>query len=259
VVENGPAPAPPPPAGIEWLTLPVNRGFAGGMNAGIEQLRASGCDRILLLNNDATLEPGCLRRLAEALEDVGLAAAGPVILREADGRVESCGTRLEPRSGRFRLTSYGEPFLPREGRLQVEALSGAALMLSAAAWAAVGPLDESYFQSFEDTDWCLRARRAGLGLVLVQGARARHSGSRTLGASSAERLYYAARNHLRAAERLYPAAGPARWLRRAFIVALNLGHALTQHEVSRPAGMRAVLAGAADFGRGRFGPRADGR
>jgi GT2 family glycosyltransferase/glycosyltransferase involved in cell wall biosynthesis len=255
IVENGPGSLPPATADIEVLSLPVNRGFAGGMNAGIDHLRRGGCDRILLLNNDAELDAGCLRRLAEALEDEHLAAVGPVILRESDGRVESRGGRFDARSGRHRLAGHGEALRPREGRVKVEALSGAVLMLSGAALDRVGLLDESYFLAFEDMDWCLRASRAGLGLAVVLGARARHAGSRTLGAASPERLYYGARNQLRVAERLHPLAGPARWLRRGAILGLNLAHALRQGEVPRPAGLRAVLAGALDFSRGRSGPR----
>lgn len=259
IVENGPGPAPEPPAGVALLRLPRNTGFAGGMNAGIDRLLELGCDRILLLNNDAMLEPGCLRRLAEALEDPALAAVGPTILRELDGRVESRGARFDPRWGRQRLTGHGERPDPAEGRVSAEILSGAVLMLSASAFDRVGRLDEAYFLSFEDADWCLRARRAGLGLAVVRGARARHAGSRTLGSRSPERLYYAARNHLRAADRVQPLRGPAGWLRSGIILGLNLAHAMRQAEVPRGAGLLAVMQGAWDFRRGRFGPRLEGR
>jgi GT2 family glycosyltransferase len=225
------------------------------MNAGVAELRRLGCERFLLLNNDAALEAGALRRLSEALEDPGLAAVGPVILREGDGRVESQGGRFDPRWGRHRLAGRGRRPQAREGRLPVDTLSGAVLMISAAALDRVGGLDEDYFFGFEETEWCVRARRAGLGLAVVLGARARHAGSGTFGAASPERLYYAARNHLRAAERLAPRAVPARWLRERWIVALNLAHALTQRQVARWEGVRAVLAGARDFRRRRFGPR----
>jgi GT2 family glycosyltransferase/glycosyltransferase involved in cell wall biosynthesis len=255
VVENGPGPKSTPPAGVSVLRLDSNRGFGGGMNAGIAELRRLGCDRLLLLNNDATLEPGALRRLAEALEDPGLGAVGPVILREADGRVESQGGRFDPRWGWHRLAGYGARPSAREGRLGVETLSGAVLMLSAAALERVGNLDEDYFFGFEDTEWCVRARRAGLGLAVVLGARARHAGSSTLGPASPERLYYAARNHLRAADRLVPRRAPARWLREWLIVGLNLAHALRQGQVPRLAGVRAVVAGARDFRMRAFGPR----
>jgi GT2 family glycosyltransferase len=128
-------------------------------------------------------------------------------------------------------------------------------MLSAAAVDRVGLLDEAYFFGFEETEWCVRARRAGLGLAVILGAQARHGGSRTLGSASPERLYYAARNHLRAAERLLPLRAPARWVREGVILAMNLAHAVRQREVPRGAGLLAVLAGASDFRRGRFGPR----
>jgi GT2 family glycosyltransferase/glycosyltransferase involved in cell wall biosynthesis len=255
VVENGPAAMPAAlPEGVERLALPRNLGYAGGMNAGLRALCTAGCDRVLLLNDDAWLEPGALRRLAEALADETLAAVGPVILREKDGRVESRGARFDPAWGRMRLIGHGETHEDAEGLVPVESLSGAAWMIRAAALARVGPLDESYFLSFEETDWCLRARQAGLGLAVVAGAVARHAGSLSQGKASPSRLYYAVRNHLRAAERHRPLAAVPRLGRGALIVALNLGHALRQHEAPRAASLRAVLAGVRDFRRGVSGP-----
>ncbi len=252
-VENGPGPAPELPAGAELLRLPENRGFAAGANVGLARLGELGCDRVLLLNNDARLEPGALRRLAEALEPPQVAAAGPLLLRP-DGRVESRGLHFEGWSGRSRLLGHGEPDRGMEARARVEALSGAALMLRLSAHGAVGGLDEQYFHSFEDADWCQRARNAGFELVVVLGARARHAGASTLGASP-DRLYYAARNHQRAVQRLRPLAGPSAALRSLSILLRNLAHALRQADVGRLQGARAVLAGYLDFRRGRFGPR----
>jgi GT2 family glycosyltransferase len=253
IVENGSrsadtpaAPAPP---------LPENRGFAGGMNAGIERLLSDGCDRILLLNNDAVLEPGCLRLLAEALEDSRLGAVGPTLLRAQDGRVESRGLSVDWRWGRVRMEGHGAADDGGAGLVSVEALSGAAIMLTRGALERVGGLDADYFFSFEDVDWCVRARRAGLGLAVVLGARARHAGSATIGRGSPERAYYATRNHLRAAEKLEPLTGGRLWLRRAAILALNLAHALGQSETGRLRACAAVLDGFRDARRGRFGPR----
>lgn len=255
VVENGPVAVPATlPERVFRLTLPRNLGYAGGMNAGLRALCTAGCDRVLLLNDDAWLEPGALRRLAEALADETLAAVGPVILREKDGRVESRGARFDPAWGRMRLIGHGEAHEEAEGLLPAESLSGAAWMMRASALARVGPLDESYFLSFEETDWCLRARQAGFGLAVVAGALARHAGSQSQGKASPSRLYYAVRNHLRAAERHRPLTAVPRLLRHALIVALNLGHALRQHDAPRGASLRAVLAGGRDFRRGVSGP-----
>jgi GT2 family glycosyltransferase len=255
VVENGMAEAPALPPGVEFLRLSENLGYAGGMNAGIAHLRRAGCDLFLLLNNDAVLDPGCLKRLAEVLQDPSLAAAGPVVLRAHDGRVESRGARFDRRSGRFRLLGNGQGAQARPGIARVPALSGAVWMLKASALDRVGPLEESYFWSFEDADWCARAGQAGLGVAVALDATARHGGSRTLGADSPDRLYYAARNHLLAARRVLPVPGPVRLARSAIIVALNVAHALTQAQVPRAAAVRAVAAGVRDFRRGRSGPR----
>jgi GT2 family glycosyltransferase/glycosyltransferase involved in cell wall biosynthesis len=255
VVENGPAPAPPLPPGVELLRLPENRGYAAGMNAGIAALRAAGCDRVVLVNNDAVLAPGTLRRLAEALDDPSLAAVGPTVLRAADGRVESQGADFDPRRGRYRLRAAGAAPGDASARVAVDVLSGAVWALRMDAFDRVGPMDESYFHSFEDVDWCVRAREAGLALAVTTGATVLHTGSQTLGPSSPDRLYYAARNHLRAVERLHPLSGAGRWLRRAVVVGRNLAHALRQGEVPLRRAITAVLAGTRDFARSRFGRR----
>ena len=251
VVENGASGlASPSP---DRLRLPENRGFAGGMNAGLERLLAEGCDRILLLNSDAVLEPDALRLLAEALDDPTLAAVGPVVLRAHDGRVESRGASVDLGWGRVHLEGHGDAPDDAEGRVSVDALSGAAIMLSRGAVERIGLLDEAYFFSFEDLDWCVRARRAGYALAVVLGARVRHVGSQTIGRASPRRFYYAARNHVRLVEKLEPLRGPRHWARRAVILGRNLAHAVAQDEAPRLGAGRAVLDGFRDARRGRFG------
>lgn len=263
VVENGAGPGretaggagPAPEAGPEHLRLRDNLGFAGGMNAGVAQCLAWGCDRILLLNSDAVLEPGCLSLLAAALEDPGVGAVGPVILRAEDGRVESRGLRVDLRGGRVRLEGAGTDADDPGPRTSVDALSGAVLMTTAAALDRVGPLDPEYFFSFEDVDWCVRARRAGFDLRVVPAARARHAGSATIGRQSPDRFYFAARNHLRCAEKLEPLSGFGHWRRRGAILAVNLAFALKQREVGRASACRAVIAGHRDARARRLGLR----
>jgi GT2 family glycosyltransferase len=228
------------------------------MNAGLRRLLDEGCEKILLLNNDAELEPGCLSLLAQTLDDPTLAAVGPVIVRAHDGRVESRGIDVETRWGRVRLRGQGAHAPERSGIEEVAALSGAVVMLSRVALERVGLLDEAYFFSFEDVDWCLRARQSGLRVAVVLDARARHVGSLSLGRVAPERFYYATRNHLRVVESRHPLTGPARWLRRAAVLALNLGHALRQGEASRRDALRAVLTGFSDACHDRSGPRPRG-
>ncbi|HEY8150340.1 MAG TPA: glycosyltransferase family 2 protein, partial [Vicinamibacteria bacterium] len=258
VVRNGPGPEAPLPEGIDRMDLPSNLGYAGGMNRGVARLAREGCDRVLLLNNDATLDPGSLRRLAEALDDPGVAAAGPLVLRP-DGRVESRGIRFDPRSGRLRLIGHGQRPSATTGVVAATSLSGAAWMVRTRVFEALGGLDEDYFFGFEETDWCARARAAGWRLAVVLDATARHEGGRSLPRASPQRLYYAARNHLRAAQRIGPLPAPARWIRGVSIVTLNLLHALRQTDLPRGDAARWVVRGVLDYGRGRFGAWTEAR
>jgi GT2 family glycosyltransferase len=119
---------------------------------------------------------------------------------------------------------------------------------------AVGLLDEDFFFSFEDLDFCLRARRAGFATVRSGAAAAYHEGGRSLEATSPRRLYFAARNHLLMAARTGPQAGPLAGARRAAsIVLLNLAHAALWRGGSPSARLWAVVRGTRDYVAGRFG------
>ena len=51
----------------------ANLGFPGGCNVGIRHALERGGDYLLLLNNDATVAPDCIRRLVQAAEEEGAA------------------------------------------------------------------------------------------------------------------------------------------------------------------------------------------
>ena len=119
---------------------------------------------------------------------------------------------------------------------------------------AVGLFDEDYFFSFEELDFCLRARRAGFAAVLDGTAVAYHEGGRSIGADSPLRLYFAARNHLLLAHRGGSSGGRLSSLWRvASIVLLNLAHAVRTTGAPLPSRLWAVARGTRDYVTGRFG------
>jgi GT2 family glycosyltransferase len=121
---------------------------------------------------------------------------------------------------------------------------------------AVGLLGEDYFFSFEDLDFCLRARGAGYATVIEPATAAYHQGSHSIGAGSSDRLYYATRNHLLMAQRLSGFDSRiSSVLRAAHIVVLNLAHAALSPGASLAARLRGVTDGVRDFRSGRYGGR----
>ena len=121
----------------------------------------------------------------------------------------------------------------------------------------LGLLDEEYFFSFEDLDWCFRARKAGSTTVLAAHATAYHEGGRSMGPRSPQRLYYAARNHLRFAEKNDPRGRFTRNVKRPlgsfFIIALNVAHAVRAGGGNLPVRLAAVVRGTRDHFAGRYG------
>ena len=120
------------------------------------------------------------------------------------------------------------------GALAAPAVSGCVMLIRRAVLARSGLFDEQYFFSFEDVEFCLRARRAGFGTICVPQARAHHEGSASIGRRSSRRVYFATRNHLRLASSLEP-AGYRRAVRAGFIVALNAAYVA---DVTRRAAVR---------------------
>jgi hypothetical protein len=78
-----------------------------------------------------------------------------------------------------------------------------------------------------------------------------HEGGRTIGRRSPERVYFAARNHLRLARRIGSRPAP---LRAGLIVGLNAAYVLLSGETPRVRGLAALARGAWHHVRGRYGP-----
>jgi GT2 family glycosyltransferase len=242
---------------VDLVASPTNLGFSGGCNLGIRRALASGADRVLLVNGDVILARDALRRLEAAVDEPGVGLVAPVILhRSAPNRIASAGMSFHRLTGRMRHLHAEAPSASRPvpERLRVAGVMGCAMLVDASVFERVGALDDDYFFSFEDLDLCLRAEAAGLASVIVGSAAAYHAGSRSIGADSPARLYYATRNHLLLARRAAPLPAVLGLPRAATIVALNLAHALRCGWMPAGRALAACVAGLRDHLRGRTGP-----
>jgi GT2 family glycosyltransferase len=179
---------------VRLIRVGRNRGFAAGSNQGI----FSSLSRyILLLNNDAWLEPGTLATLvafADAHPTVGM--AGPRVITDAgflqptygptfslarilfpDRRYESAKATLAGSLSAAERQQAQTAFVVSYGydrTHQVEHLSGVCLLVRRQMIDQIGALDEGFFLYYEDQDWCVRAKRAGWELCYVAEATAHH-------------------------------------------------------------------------------------
>jgi GT2 family glycosyltransferase/glycosyltransferase involved in cell wall biosynthesis len=246
---------------ISYIQTGTNLGFSGGMNIGIREALDRGADRVLLVNSDVIVPPDAIGRLERSLDATPhTGIAGPVVLsRSEPDKIASLGMSYRPSTGRMRHRGTG-----RTGALAdlarataaggVDGVSGCLMLVKREVFEAAGFFDEDYFFSFEDLDFCLKARRAGFTTILAEGATIYHEGGQSLGPVSPRRFYFAARNHLLLAERAEPSAGRfASIFRGCSIVMLNLAHAVVSPGGSLPARLSAVAHGTRDYVTGRFG------
>ena len=167
---------------VRILRNEANFGFAEASNAGIAEARGG---HILLLNPDCAVEPGTLETVRRALDERPGAGMAGCLIRNPDGSEQPGCRRLLPTPGRAFVRAFGlgsvglsdfvlagQP-LP-DGPVEVEAISGAFMMVRRETLAKVGLLDEGYFLHCEDLDWCQRYRQAGLKILFVPGAVAVH-------------------------------------------------------------------------------------
>ncbi|MCX7791605.1 MAG: glycosyltransferase family 2 protein [Chloroflexaceae bacterium] len=200
---------------VELLALDHNRGFAGGIAAGLAWLEGrtvGACagdaeppfpgrsisrfnlsiPYVLILNPDTVVHPGAIEHMVAFLEAhprVGL--VGPRLLNP-DGTPQPAAFRfptllmtaldLFPPGEALPGRLYGSWWHGRypqergEAPFPIDHPLGACMLTRAEVLATVGALDEAYFMYCEEIEWCWRIRRAGWAIWQVPAARVTHVG-----------------------------------------------------------------------------------
>ena len=162
-----------------------NLGYAAAINVALARL--DGSRPVLILNPDAAVSPGTLATMLGALRD----EVGAVVPRFiGDDGTTALSLRRDPSlSAALGDALFGARFRSRPGRFSetildplvyevpqaVEWATGAALLLSSEAVAAVGSWDERFFLYSEETDYFNRLRSAGFRVTYTPDAVIRHS------------------------------------------------------------------------------------
>lgn len=178
-VDPGPAAADALP-GVVYLRNAANLGYAGGNNAGIRLALERGAEFLLILNNDTIVAPSLVDELVAALaEDPSIGVAGPWInFMDEPAVAMSGGMRFNHGPGTEFFTWVVIP--PQPGRSSVtpvDIANGCCMIIKAEVLRQVGFFDEQFFIVHEESDLCLRAKRAGWGVVVLGRTLVWHKGS----------------------------------------------------------------------------------
>jgi len=188
-----------------------NLGFAGAVN---RALKMTNSEVVVILNPDAVPEPGALDRLAAAISNPEIGAAGGLLLDEHRNVQRGFVMRRFPTLAymlcEILLLNRVWPLNPWNrsyrcldedyDRVQVvDQPAGAALAFRREVWQALGGFDEQFYPVwFEDVDFCRRLSDRGWKLLYEQDAIFSHAGGHSVSKLSySERQLFWYRNLLR--------------------------------------------------------------
>lgn len=183
---------------VQVIALQANLGYAGNNNVGIRAALAQGADWVFVLNEDTILHERCLETLVRVGEsDPSIGMVGPLVYHYDEPTViQSAGGMLT------RFWEAKHLGMNQEDRRQftrpyrVDYVSGCALLVRRALVEQVGAIDERFFYYWEETEWCMRAARAGWQLLLVPEAKLWHKGVQRDYRPKPGVAYYNTRNRL---------------------------------------------------------------
>ncbi len=183
---------------VELLVNAQNLGFQGGFNAGIRYAYQHGAEFVLVMNNDTIVQPDMLNELMAyaGLPNVGMLSPKIYYFAEPN-RIWSVGGDCHPIT--LEITHKGDNQIDIgqwEDVIERDFLVGCAMLITRRMLEEVGMFDTGFHPIYyEDTDVCVRARRAGLRLLLVPSAKMWHKVSASGGGSGSPRERYLMARH----------------------------------------------------------------
>jgi len=236
------------PLALDILHSRTNLGFSGGNNLAIRKALAQGASWTLLINPDTEVGPEFVARIHQATDDEPAVWGLP--LQEGERRTAYAGRVRWLRATLPHV--YAWPLVRHVLEEPLYAI-GAGMLVHRDAWDRIGLLDERYFLYFEDADFGLRARAAGIPVRFLREPVIRHAVSASTGTLGGPLLL---RYHIRNALLMNASRGPL-WARIslhfwALSIMLKQAAKLVSMPARRPQS-RAILAGIADFYARRFG------
>ncbi|MBN1168601.1 glycosyltransferase family 2 protein [Candidatus Woesebacteria bacterium] len=160
--------------------LIVNKRNAGFAKANNQGLKVSKGKYKLLLNSDTVVEKGVLEKMisfSEKHNDAGVIGSKLIL---SDGSVQESCFNFPTVLNAFKEYWLGQKktydkFAPKGNKpVAVDAIVGAAFLITPKGFKKVGMLNEKYFMYFEDIDYCWEIEREGLKTYYLPNVKIKH-------------------------------------------------------------------------------------
>lgn len=172
-----------------------NLGFTGGNNVGIKYALISGADYIFILNPDTEITKSCISALVNNINEGDI--LGPKIYFYNSHKIWYAGGILDKLNVIGKHRGVDEEDIGQYKSIEeTDYVSGAALFTKKEVFDKIGFFDENYFLYYEDSDFCLRAKKAGFKILYIPAALVYHKNAQSTGLGSPLQDYFITRNRL---------------------------------------------------------------
>lgn len=186
---------------IRIIETKQNLGYAGGNNVGLRAGLAEGYEYFWILNPDVIVHERALSALLESFSaNPKLGIAGSIIYTHnipllcTSQYLQFNGGGINMRTGNTFSMHTRNIFPSKEHDYNVEWATGCSLLVSRTLIEKIGLLPEEYFLNYEETEYCVRAERAGFEVRVNPGSIVWHERSAVLVPGSPTYYYYMHRN-----------------------------------------------------------------
>lgn len=174
-----------------------NLGMAGGNNVAIKMALAKGYDYIFLLNPDMVINDlNFFEIIEEEMQREKADILGPLVnyYPEMD-KIYFAGGYVNKITGRtIALDQRRKDVGKYKKNEKCDFIAGCAMVVRADVFRQAGLIPEDYFLYFEESDFCLKAKKMNMNIIFTPRTRCYHKVSVSIKYMSNTYLYYMVRN-----------------------------------------------------------------
>lgn len=195
--------------GIVLIVSELNGGFSYGNNLGIKYAMKKNCSSVIMLNNDTVVADDFFDKIFE--NDDGSVNVPKIYYYTIPDVLWYAGGKIDYIKGR--QVHFGEGIRDSakfSSKKNVDYATGCCMMIPRSVLDKIGLLDEEYFMYWEDMDYSLRLKEAGVSICYLPDAKIWHKVGMSGGSQSKMAIYYSNRNRFYLAKKFE--FGTVAWL-----------------------------------------------
>lgn len=224
--------------GVHFIQSLSNLGYTGGNNLGIEYALGNNSQYIFILNPDTLIDELCIENLLAGAKKFNAQIVGPKIYFKNTNKIWFAGGLFDTKNVLGSHIGVDEEDVGQyDKEIETDYVTGGAMFVESLVFKEIGLFDDNYFLYYEDSDFCLRAKKKGYKMMYLPKAVVHHANAQSTGLGSPLQDYYITRNRMILAKKFLPVRTQFALIREAL------------RNISKPVRRKAFI----DFLLGRWG------